>query len=479
MRTKCDDCQFVLIKQNDYYEILNKSKENITRCIENGVLVMVTEYRPIDEERGGDIILRVRIFQLNHKLRPENPHSNSFFVSKIKGSVDKLLEMLIKADEITQLVDPTYIEDFLLTYRTFIESPTYITQRLIESFYDYAHTNNKSNLKRKVYRIVLMWITNHFNDFEINKELYDFLEHFQEFLQKEKMIDELRMVTIAISTKSKPRVVTFSRSKRDEALFFSIQGGWDKGYGIFISKIERDTKAHDLGLRKGDQIMEVNGTSFQHMTYAKALETLKSFTHLSIKLKYNPINFNEMLLYPEKSPYKNNKKQNKLTLLANDNMSEVNSAVNRLNFSDEQQAIQLTPRSVSKERPLNVQQPHIHQPTIQRELNFLNTKFPTHRFKRALDRLNKISKPKDDTQLLNVNSFGHNIRSMTRSPSPSMHNLNKIASTNTSTDANDSTNYSDTTNGSNGLDESYVPEHVLKIFKNDQTFKFLVVHKVS
>jgi hypothetical protein len=24
MRTRCEDCQFVLVKQNDYYEILNK-----------------------------------------------------------------------------------------------------------------------------------------------------------------------------------------------------------------------------------------------------------------------------------------------------------------------------------------------------------------------------------------------------------------------------------------------------------------------
>jgi len=29
MRTRCEDCQFVLVKQNDYYEILNKVKANI------------------------------------------------------------------------------------------------------------------------------------------------------------------------------------------------------------------------------------------------------------------------------------------------------------------------------------------------------------------------------------------------------------------------------------------------------------------
>ena len=66
MRTKCDDCQFVLIKQNDYYEILNKSKENLTRHLDNGILVMVSEHRILNNntERSGDIVLRVNIFPL-------------------------------------------------------------------------------------------------------------------------------------------------------------------------------------------------------------------------------------------------------------------------------------------------------------------------------------------------------------------------------------------------------------------------------
>ncbi len=37
------------------------------------------------------------------------------------------------------------------------------------------------------------------------------------------------------------------------------------------------------------------------------MEMIKSFTHLSVKLKYNPIGFNEMLLHPEKSPHRNKK----------------------------------------------------------------------------------------------------------------------------------------------------------------------------
>ena len=140
MRTKCDDCQFVLVKQNDYYEILSKSKENTKSYYENNKLVMISEFRPLNNstEKTGEILL--------------------------KATSDKLIERLI-TDESYSLIDPTYIQDFLLTYRVFIKNPLYISQKLN----DYFHSQNSSpNLvvKKKVYRIILEWITNHFNDFE-------------------------------------------------------------------------------------------------------------------------------------------------------------------------------------------------------------------------------------------------------------------------------------------------------------------------
>jgi len=257
---------------------------------------MVTEYRLLNStsDRTGEIVLR--------------------------ANASKLVERLVY-DEANSLVDPTYIQDFLLTYRVFIDNPTFISNKLYDWFIENNNTPTSSSslntstnsltpsahLKKKVYRIVLEWITNHFNDFETNKDLYEFVERFQEVLNKEKMYEQLRVLTIALSTKSKQRTVTLARSKRDETLMFSIQGGWDKGYGIFVSRIDKESKAHELGMRKGDQILEVNGHSFQHITLSNALDTLKSFTHSSISLKYNPIGFNEMLLHPEKSPHRNKK----------------------------------------------------------------------------------------------------------------------------------------------------------------------------
>ena len=136
---------------------------------------MVTEFRLLNStsDRTGEIVLR--------------------------ANANKLVERLVY-DDLNTLVDPTYIQDFLLTYRVFIDNPTFVSNKLIEWF-ENAHaysssssvsfvslnnstsslspTNVSNNLKKKVYRIVLEWITNHFNDFEINKDLYDFVERFQ------------------------------------------------------------------------------------------------------------------------------------------------------------------------------------------------------------------------------------------------------------------------------------------------------------
>jgi len=64
-------------------------------------------------------------------------------------------------------------------------------------------------------------------------------------------------------------------------------GGFERGFGIFISKVDKRSKAEDVGLKRGDQILEVNGQSFEHVNHAKALDILRASTHLSITVKSN------------------------------------------------------------------------------------------------------------------------------------------------------------------------------------------------
>lgn len=267
MRSKVDDCQFVCIRQTDYYRILHQGEENTRRVEEDGIVVLVAEQRPIDGgNRKGNIV--------------------------IKGTSEKLMCQLV---EVENNVDPTYVEDFLLTHRTFVETPLTLSNKLLQWFED-------PYLRDRVTRVVLLWVNNHFTDFEMNLVMMNFLEQFEEGLEREKMAGQLRLLDFACATKARARVVTLTRPSRDEILYFSILGGYERGYPIFISKVEKGSKAEEVGLKRGDQMLEVNGQSFDHMNHARALEILRQHCHLSITVKSNLLGFKEMLTTPENSP---------------------------------------------------------------------------------------------------------------------------------------------------------------------------------
>lgn len=140
MRTKMDDCQFVCIAQSEYYRILHQGEENTRKLEENGRVVLVTEHRVLDGgARRGHVVIR--------------------------GTPERLLAQLL--DE--NLLDPGYIEDFLLTHRTFMESPTEITRQMLDWFQD-------EKWRDRVIRVVLLWVNNHFTDFETDPDMMEFLE---------------------------------------------------------------------------------------------------------------------------------------------------------------------------------------------------------------------------------------------------------------------------------------------------------------
>ena len=105
----------------------------------NGEVVLVTELRRIDAVKEGHVVIR--------------------------GTVEELMNQLVFADQ--QYVDPTYVEDFLLTHRTFTASDN-LAQKLLTWFTD-------KELRDRVTRVVLLWVNNHFIDFETSKTLFNFL----------------------------------------------------------------------------------------------------------------------------------------------------------------------------------------------------------------------------------------------------------------------------------------------------------------
>ncbi|XP_064418087.1 rap guanine nucleotide exchange factor 2 isoform X7 [Latimeria chalumnae] len=261
MKTKVDDCQFVCIAQQDYCRILNQVEKNMQKVEEEGEIVMVKEHRELDRTgtRKGHIV--------------------------IKGTPERLTMHLVEEHSV---VDPTFIEDFLLTYRTFLSSPMEVGKKLLEWF-------NDPSLRDKVTRVVLLWVNNHFNDFEGDTAMTRFLEEFENSLEREKMMGHLRLLNIACAAKAKRRLITLTKPSREAPLPFILLGGSEKGLGIFVDSVESGSKAAETGLKRGDRILEVNGQNFENVQLSKAMEILKNNTHLSITVKTNLFEFKQLL----------------------------------------------------------------------------------------------------------------------------------------------------------------------------------------
>jgi Rap guanine nucleotide exchange factor 2 len=119
----------------------------------------------------------------------------------IRGTPQRLMSHLM---EDNSSVDAAYTEDFLLTYRTFLASPTVIANQLLDWFKD-------PQLRDKVTRVLLLWVNNHFTDFEMDRDMMDFLERFEVALEKEKMHGQLRMLNFACAAKARKRILTLTR----------------------------------------------------------------------------------------------------------------------------------------------------------------------------------------------------------------------------------------------------------------------------
>ncbi|XP_067464668.1 rap guanine nucleotide exchange factor 6 isoform X3 [Thunnus thynnus] len=261
VRTKGDDCQFVCIAQEDYWRILNHVEKNTHKVEEEGEIVMVKEHRELDRSgtRKGHIV--------------------------IKGTPERLIMHLVEEPSV---VDPTYIEDFLLTYRTFLSSPMEVGKKLLEWF-------QIETLRDTVTRTVLLWVNNHFNDFEGDPAMTRFLEEFEKHLEVTKMKGHLRLLNIACAAKAKWRQITLQKASRESPLYFDVLGGSERGFGIFVESVKEGSKAAEAGLKRGDQIMEINGQNFENISFSKAVDILRNNTHLSLTVKTNIFVFKELL----------------------------------------------------------------------------------------------------------------------------------------------------------------------------------------
>ncbi|XP_031555328.1 PDZ domain-containing protein 7-like [Actinia tenebrosa] len=66
---------------------------------------------------------------------------------------------------------------------------------------------------------------------------------------------------------------------------FNLRGGAEYGLGIYVSGVDPGSLAEQSGFRVGDQILDVNGKSFENVKHKEAVDFIKSHAHIIVTLK--------------------------------------------------------------------------------------------------------------------------------------------------------------------------------------------------
>ncbi|XP_011505572.1 PREDICTED: whirlin [Ceratosolen solmsi marchali] len=70
-----------------------------------------------------------------------------------------------------------------------------------------------------------------------------------------------------------------------QSLGLMIRGGLEYGLGIYVTGVDKDSVADRSGLLVGDQILEVNGQSFEEATHDEAVQVLKTNKRMSLLIR--------------------------------------------------------------------------------------------------------------------------------------------------------------------------------------------------
>uniref|UniRef100_A0AC35U876 Rap guanine nucleotide exchange factor 2 n=1 Tax=Rhabditophanes sp. KR3021 TaxID=114890 RepID=A0AC35U876_9BILA len=427
MRTLVKNCEFVLVEHKDFYHIMSTISEHINKVADvTGEVISEIERRVTGSQVGLVII---------------------------KAKAEKLIHLLV--DELEAASDAHYIEDFLLMYRVFISQPTIIFLKLLEWFED-------KELRERVPRIILLWVNTHFNDFEGNAEMMNMLEQFGELLEVRGMQSQLALLNIASSVKSKLRTVTITRSNRDQELSFTLIGGKETNNKIFVANVSPNSNSEVAGLRRGDEILEVNGHNYSQLTLARALVLLKDSTHLSVQVKWNLLGFKQMLFDLEsKNSYRD---------YNNSPSHEKHSSPGRYVKKNDKNGINGLPSKQSNSSSSSV-----------------NTKVSSSSSKSSM--MNKLmGMIKGSTNSYETGYNDDNLKSMNVSsidPSlPPLSGTMRASRSNPDIHSNLQNGLLPSHKASlgasfalNGGKNGYVPaEQVIKVYRSDQTFRFLTIY---
>lgn len=72
------------------------------------------------------------------------------------------------------------------------------------------------------------------------------------------MNSHLCLLNMASAAKAKLRQVIVQKVSRDSPLPFSLLGGSERGFGIFIDNVKENSNSTEAGLKRGDQVKWVS-----------------------------------------------------------------------------------------------------------------------------------------------------------------------------------------------------------------------------
>ena len=204
----------------------------------------------------------------------------------LQATPEMLLNQLVETS-----VDENYIEHFLLTYRVFLPQPSGLSYRI-------EHWFSTPNYAIKAVQVLLVWLRNHYTDFENNSEMQDFLDKFIHMLKVSgremggyaDSIRELRAIKAPI------RYVRLS-ALHETASPIAIGGGAEIGLPILITRVAKSRLANATVLQ-GDQLMSINGTSCEGRTSNWARKLLFSGIQLEVGVKYSREVYDKFMSLP-------------------------------------------------------------------------------------------------------------------------------------------------------------------------------------
>jgi Rap guanine nucleotide exchange factor 2 len=259
-------CQILEVDGAEYQRILQSHEENVQIIEENGEPVLVLEKREVGKKEGYAVL---------------------------QGTPDKLLHQLLEPNSI----DPTFTEDFLLTYRTFISDPKQVSGQLIKWF-DCGAVLEKS----VAISVMSLWVSEHFADFDGNADMIQQLETFRKRLEESQMTQDLICLERSASCCSKKRSVTLMRKEMATEWGMRLVSGNERQQcNVFVSEVKEGSLAAEGDIFVGDQLLFVNAQDVSQFQLSKVENLFNDGKKMTLNVRYNIAGL-RFALHPEDKP---------------------------------------------------------------------------------------------------------------------------------------------------------------------------------